>query len=143
MTIKPELTKRISEASSITSDPERAKGNLTRFFELHPEILHSSQYLSEAARLFSVSQFLANFCIAHPEDLISAINERRAALTKRLIEERAGVEFPIIKETDIASIMKGLRLFKKRYLLRITLRYLLSETDIKKSKVLKRFNIRV
>jgi glutamate-ammonia-ligase adenylyltransferase len=133
MKIDSESVKRISEVSSITPDPERTERNLIRLFELHPEVLNSLGALSETARLFSVSQFLANFCISNPDELVSAVQEKGMAITRQLIKERARQELSIIEKADIKAIMRALRVFKKRYLLRITLRYLLCETDIKRS----------
>jgi|Deesub1362A_J573_1020465.scaffolds.fasta_scaffold00356_23 glutamate-ammonia-ligase adenylyltransferase len=133
MKIDPELLKSISDASSATPDPERAERNLRRLFEFNPHTALPLQHLPEIARLFSASQFLANFCIAHPEELVSAINERGLRITKTLVAKRAEEELGMIEEMDIAGIMKRLRVFKKRYLLRVTLRYLLGDTDIKGS----------
>jgi len=133
MKVAPELVKRISEVSSITSDPERAERNLTRLFELHPGVAHSIQSLSEVARLFSISQFLTNFCISNPDELVSAVKERGMSITKQFIKERAQQELSVIEEADIIAMMKEIRRFKRRYLLRITLRYLLEETDIRSS----------
>jgi len=130
MKIDPELLKDISDASSATSNPARAERNLRRFFETNPHMTCPPAHLAEIARLFSVSQFLANFCIAHPGELSSALNERGLRITRALVERRAEEELQMIEDMDIQVIMRRLRIFKKRYLLRLTLRYLLGETDI-------------
>ena len=134
MSIDKEMRDKISEASLNSFDPKRAETSLLRFAELNEDGLLSS-YIPIAARLFSASQFLANFCIANPEELSAAIRERKKEITKRLLQERAGKELAALEgeQPDINKMMKALRLFKKRYLLRITLRDITGETDIQSS----------
>ncbi|GBD97219.1 MAG TPA: bifunctional [glutamate--ammonia ligase]-adenylyl-L-tyrosine phosphorylase/[glutamate--ammonia-ligase] adenylyltransferase [Nitrospirae bacterium] len=130
MAIDKKIYEKISGASANTPDPVRAERNLVRFVELNPDkILYP--YFSEAAGLFAVSQFLANYCIANPEDLFAAIREIRNNITKRFLEERAGGLSG--HKMDINYMMKALRHFKKQYLLRITLRDITGETDIQSS----------
>jgi glutamate-ammonia-ligase adenylyltransferase len=134
MTVNEEMREKISEASLNSFDPKRAETNLLRFAELNDYGLLSS-YISIAARLFSASQFLANYCIAHPEELSAALRERKKEITKRLLQDRADKELAALPggQPDINQMMKALRLFKKRYLLRITLRDITAETDIQSS----------
>jgi glutamate-ammonia-ligase adenylyltransferase len=133
MAIYSKTVKEINEAAINSSDPKRAERNLTRFFELNPDKRPSHFFTESAAKLFAVSQFLANFCIANPEDLFAAVKERKKDITRRLVNVRSKKELALNEEADINDMMKALRLFKKRYLLRITLRDVTSETDIQSS----------
>ena len=130
MPIDKGLYSKISEASLDTPDPKRAERNLLRLFEapVEKEVLFTQ--IADVAKLFAVSQFLANYCIANPEELSTAIKELRVPLSKELLLERAETELMPDDEMDIIGIMKSLRWFKKRYLLRITLRDATGETDI-------------
>ncbi|MDA8169424.1 MAG: hypothetical protein M0Z59_06975 [Nitrospiraceae bacterium] len=147
--IKKTLAERIRLASERTPEPARAGANLTSFFEsldgadgVEKEKKQKKAFLShmdEIARLFSASQFLANFCISNPGELLAAleelknINKNKKTLTKAYFAEKAN---PALTEADaagIAGFMKALRLSKKRGLLLITLRDLGGETDIRGS----------
>ena len=130
MAIDEKTYEEIAGASANTPDPERAQRNLLRFVELNPD-KSPSPCFPIAARLFAVSRFLANYCIANPGELFAAIREIRSNITKISLEERAG-GLPGHK-MDINHMMKALRLFKKQYLLRITLRDITGETGIQSS----------
>jgi glutamate-ammonia-ligase adenylyltransferase len=134
MAIDKELLKKIAEASLHSFDPKRAETNLMRFVELY-DSSHIFPYISIAARLFSASQFLANYCMTSPDELYTAIKERKKEITKKLLQARAGKELaaPLPEQPDINRMMTALRLFKKRYLLRITLRDISGETDTRSS----------
>ncbi len=141
MAIDKNTYKAISEAALGTPDPERAERSLVRFIELNPGIELLSPHLATVAGLFAVSRFLANYCIACPGELYAALREMRSPVTKRLLEERVEKELvsphsvPPAKaeQTDIRDMMRALRLFRKRWLLRITLRDIAGETDIRSS----------
>ncbi len=133
MTINKKLSEKISEAAVNTADPERAERNLVRFCELNSGSMMGSAFLSIAARLFAASQFLANYCIAHPPELFDSIRERKQDITGRLLDNRAKKELAFDENADINSVMKALRNFKKRYLLRITIRDLSGETGVRSS----------
>lgn len=133
MPVDRDLQNIIHEAALNTPDPERAERNLLRFVELNPDTASLSPHLLLAARLFSASQFLANYCMAHPEELFAAIKERDKELTREALNTRAGEELSDLPLTDIKQVMRALRLFKKRYLLRITLRDITGEADIQAS----------
>jgi glutamate-ammonia-ligase adenylyltransferase len=145
MNIDNKLQKTISDVVLNTADPERAERNLIRFIETNPDYKRLSHHFSLAAKLFATSQFLANFSITHTDELSAAISERKKDITKRLLRARAGKELPALQGTPFqkgeltggqmspADIMKALRLFKKRYMLRITLRDISGETDIQSS----------
>ncbi|MEE9524952.1 MAG: hypothetical protein V3V59_09435, partial [Thermodesulfovibrionales bacterium] len=76
MTIENKILKRISKAAHNTPDPSRAERNLIRLFEEVPDVNRFTTHLAITAKLFAVSQFLANFCFASPDDLFSALRER-------------------------------------------------------------------
>jgi glutamate-ammonia-ligase adenylyltransferase len=134
MAIDKDLHKKIDDASLKAPDPERAARNLQRFAEqvsggerLTPELLEP------AALLFSVSQFLANYCIANPDELYSAVTEINTNITKEFLEARTEKELVFDENMTAEQMMKAIRLFRKRYMLRITLRDLSGETDIMSS----------
>ena len=124
------ILKNIADVSLETPESKRAETNLLRFFEAVSGKERFLPYLKETAKLFAVSQFLANFCISNPEELFYALREMREPLTKKLLFKKADADLVFHEVIDVAGIMKGIRLFKKRYLLRITLRNIMSETDI-------------
>jgi glutamate-ammonia-ligase adenylyltransferase len=133
MNVNKKTYKKISEAALNTSDPERAVRNLERFFEHNIDTRLIAPHLSITAKLFAASQFLANYCITHPEELSSSIKERKKDLTKKLLKERAIKEITFDKYARLDDMMRVLRQFKKRYLLRITIRDITGETDIQSS----------
>ena len=132
---------KISEAALNSCDPERAEKSLIRFFEQNPDNKLARPHLAITAKLFAASHFFANYCIARPDELYSAIKEKNRDITKRLLQARAKKELPSPQNTpeltggqiDINQIMKSLRIFKKRYLLRITIRDITGESDIQAS----------
>ncbi len=123
----------ISEAALHSSDPLRAERNLQRFIQENPENVPAVSHLPSVAKLFAASQFLANFCISSPEELFLSLIERRRDITKKLLQERVKKEIVLDENADKNDVMKALRLFKKRYLLRITLRDITGEADIQTS----------
>jgi glutamate-ammonia-ligase adenylyltransferase len=153
MNIDKKKLKRIYEAALNTPDRKRAERNLIRFLELNTDGKRLFPYLTIVAKLFAASQFLANYCIANPEELYEAIKERKKEITNRLLYVKAKKELiidgnliphfpPSLKggsagstdqKKDLNSMMKALRLFQRRYLLRITLRDTTGETDIQSS----------
>jgi glutamate-ammonia-ligase adenylyltransferase len=127
------IDQKISEAALTTPDPARAKRNLTRFFEVNPEHKGFSPYVPSLAKLFAASQHLANFCTSNPDELLAAIKERKKDITKKQIQARAERELVLDEHADLSRMMKALRIFKKVWLLRITLRDITGETDIQSS----------
>lgn len=132
MAIDEEILKKIKEASLDSSDPQRAERNLLRFIESE-QGSRLFPHTNIAARLFASSQFLANYCISNPDELYAAIKEIKKNITARLLNERAKKELVIDEGADIDYMMRVLRLFKKRWLLRITLRDITGEADIQSS----------
>ncbi|UCD34406.1 MAG: bifunctional [glutamate--ammonia ligase]-adenylyl-L-tyrosine phosphorylase/[glutamate--ammonia-ligase] adenylyltransferase [Nitrospiraceae bacterium] len=130
MPLDSETEKKIWEAAATTSDPGRARRNLLRFLELNPGQGRLIPSLPLTAKLFAASQFLANFCIARPAELRSAVMEREKNMSARLLATRAQKELVLDEDSDLSSMMTALRLFKKRYLLRITLRDISGDSDI-------------
>jgi glutamate-ammonia-ligase adenylyltransferase len=123
-----ERAEKIREATRTAPDPVRAERNLERFLAAEPGAAERPLALRTAARLFSVSQFLANYCIAWPDELSLASAELKRPVTRALLRERAEEEYAFSGLDDTETFMKRLRRFKKRYLLRITLRNLSEET---------------
>ncbi len=132
MALDETTLKKISEAALGSSDPGKAETNLQRFFEQNPGHSLTDSQLTIVSGLFSASQFLANYSIFNPDELYSALAGRKKELTKRLLKERALNEL-LIEDADIDSIMKTLRIFKKRYLLLISIRDITGESDIRTS----------
>ncbi|MEW6714420.1 MAG: bifunctional [glutamate--ammonia ligase]-adenylyl-L-tyrosine phosphorylase/[glutamate--ammonia-ligase] adenylyltransferase [Nitrospirota bacterium] len=124
------LFKKAEDAASNTPDPLSAGKNLIRFFESNSETYDFLPYINETALLFASSQFLSNYCIGNPQELLSALKEMDIDITGEALNERAEKELLFSESRDINSMMKGIRLFKKRHLLRITLRDLAKRTDI-------------
>ncbi len=123
MPLDEHLKKEIIEAAAGTADAGRAERNLIRLFETGNEALgRLSSYIPQTADLFAASQFLANFCVAFPEELEMAYAELHIPLGSELLSSRATEEFALKEEMDQREFMRRLRLYKKRYLLRITLR---------------------
>ncbi|MEK7238248.1 MAG: hypothetical protein AAB012_02000, partial [Nitrospirota bacterium] len=125
-----EIYKSIAEISTGTPEPKRAETNLLRFMDTAPEKERFLPYLKETAKLFAVSQFLANFCISNPAQLFSALKMMGESITKEFLSKKSNEELFLHGESDITNIMKRIRLFKKQYLLRITLRDITGETDM-------------
>jgi len=123
------IHKHILETAEHTPDPKRAEANLRRLFETVSGWDRFLLHVREISKLFAVSQFLANYCISNPEELISAIKEIREPVTKKLLSARSSTDVSFHESADIPEIMKSARLFKKRYLLSITLRDILGITD--------------
>ncbi|MDH4028012.1 MAG: hypothetical protein OEU95_04195 [Nitrospirota bacterium] len=132
MDIDRDIYEKIKEAALASSDPQRAERGLIRFIEQDPG-RRLVPYLKIAARLFGASQFLANYCVACPEELYAAIKERDEDITARSLNEAAKKEIAFDGEADVDHVMKALRLFKKQYLLRITLKDITGEAGIRSS----------
>ncbi len=127
--VEEELRERIALLSRETADPARAERNLLRLFERAPAAPFLPR-LSEICSLFAVSQFLANYSVSNPAELLSALAEMHRPLSRELLRERTESELRPDDDRDTADMIRALRLFKKRYLLRITLRDVTGETDI-------------
>lgn len=122
-----EIQERLQAACRAAAEPERARRNIERLLASGFGADELLPVLRGAARLFSASQFLANFCVSEPSALTSGVAALRRPLTRE--EAREGIEV-LSGETDTPQFMKGLRLYKKRALVGITLRFLLGESDV-------------
>jgi glutamate-ammonia-ligase adenylyltransferase len=129
MSSDKDIEKIISEVSQGTSDPKRAETNLHRLAEAVSGSARALPYLNEIAKLFAVSRFLANFCISYPDELFGAIKEMKEPVSKNLLSARANNELQFDEEMNITEVLQRIRLFKKRYLLRITMRDITGLTD--------------
>jgi len=118
----------IIESALKTPEPRRAERNLQRLAEVMP-IERLSPYISEIAQLFASSQFLANFSIRRPKDLLWALDRLKTPPEKKTILE----DLVLPADTGLEDFMDLIRVFKKRWLLRITLRDILGITDIEGS----------
>ncbi|MBI4709784.1 MAG: bifunctional [glutamate--ammonia ligase]-adenylyl-L-tyrosine phosphorylase/[glutamate--ammonia-ligase] adenylyltransferase [Nitrospirae bacterium] len=125
-----EIFQSITEASQNTADPKRAETNLLRLLEAAPEKELFLPHLTDIAQLFSVSQFLANYCFSYPDELSGALRQIREPVTKKFLFEQGRESLSFPEEFAYQEIIKTIRLFKKQHLLRITLRDVTGMTDI-------------
>ncbi len=96
-----EIFQSIKEASQNPADPKRAETNLLRLFEAAPEKELFLTHLTDIAQLFSVSQFLANYCFSYPDELFSALRQIREPVTKKFLFEQGDEElFPSQGDTN-------------------------------------------
>jgi len=133
MTDNKEKRDVISEAASKTVDPARAERNLRRFLDAQDGHKRLEPYLPFVAGLFACSQYLANYCVTSPEELYAALEERKNELSRRMLQERARKELDKVDAADFDSMQRMLRQFKKRCMLRITLRDTSGEASITSS----------
>ena len=121
----------IKEASAGTPDPERALKNLERLFRASPDFAEKhADRLRDIALLFSYSQFLADHCISNPKKLASSLKNLNKPFSRKemLSKARESCKSVRLQTSSLRQqdIMRKLRDTKKHYLLRITLRDLLS-----------------
>lgn len=116
----------IKEVALRTPDPERSLRNLERFRDISPSLneLHVED-LKKIALLFSYSQFLADYCIISPDILYCELKNIERPPNKE--EILSYVTEPYLQKYEI---MKFLRDLRKRFYLRLTLRYITGLTDI-------------
>jgi glutamate-ammonia-ligase adenylyltransferase len=138
MTLEKKLLDHISDVALLTPDPERSARNMTRFCERNPQYIPPPADLPCMAKLFAISQFLANYCTAVPVEFSSALGELNqsidlSSLGKKAIHELPDPEKKEGGSLDAKDLMQALRIFKKKYLLRITLRDITGKTDIQSS----------
>lgn len=126
----------IQEVSAGMSDPEKALKNLERLLRESPWLIEDhEQGLDSIARLFSHSQFLADYSIKNPNSLSLALKQIDLAADKHSIVSEARRAFKIHAGEPVGSFkkkaMEFIRDTKKHHLLRITLRDLLGITGLK------------
>ncbi len=129
MVIDSNIERKIRDASVLTPDPDRAERNLIRFFESLPESTSYIIYIEEIARLFSISQFLANYSISFPEELLDALKSIKKSVSRESVQNSAAETLIADATVEPEEWMRTVRNFKKRFLLRITLRDVLTEAD--------------
>ncbi len=117
----------IKTSSNETPDPPRALKNLQRLLEKSPEFIEKhNEQIYYIARLFSYSQFLADYSINNPNMLSFALKNINEAITKKKIILDSSTEYlEITKKPHVTfkkEILRFLRELKKRYLLIITMR---------------------
>lgn len=134
----------IKQTSLSTPDPERSFKNLERLLWVAPDFLENYRdRIKDIAKLFSYSQFLADYCVRNTINLGLALENYLKPIDREKIQgmflvchNSRGVvtnkEHPLraLPSTFRADIMKSLREIKKRYLLRITLRDILGVTNL-------------
>lgn len=133
---------RIKEAAYATPAPERSLKNLTSFLQENPSRTDElEEHIRHAAVLFSFSQFLANYCITHPDLLFETLKDlelqqNKEALfssLKALLEDTDEMAPRLRRSSPHYSLephMTTVRDFKMRELLRITLRDILKKADL-------------
>jgi [glutamine synthetase] adenylyltransferase / [glutamine synthetase]-adenylyl-L-tyrosine phosphorylase len=129
------INKLIEDAASKTPDPQRAAKNVERLFSEAPELIEGHEELIDGiAKLFSYSQFLADYCIRNPYHSSLAIKKIYDPLNRQEIISKGREELRISFEGSPGLFKKEakklLRDTKKDYLLRITLRDLLSISNL-------------
>jgi glutamine synthetase adenylyltransferase len=117
----------IRESVSETPDPERALKNFKGLLSTAPEILEEhQQHIDKIAKLFSYSQFLADYSIRNPDRLSAALHNLHEPVSEQILSSEA---FKTYESTVKSSpymlrheAMRLLRKIKKNYLLRITIK---------------------
>lgn len=125
------LENTLKDAASATPDPERALKNLLSFCDANPRRADElTSHLRPASMLFSISQFLANFSILNPEALFDAIGRIKEPFDRESLHISLREELADSGGQPREALMGIVRRFKKRVLLRNTLRDILNVTDI-------------
>lgn len=126
-------------AADATPDPQRALKNLAAFLEENPS---QAEWLEAHARdiavLFSTSQFLANYCISHPDILSEVVRQinvpsDRETLSASLLEKLGspeGQDRQTSRPYTAEPAMKAVRQFRMREMLKIAFRDLLGKADL-------------
>jgi len=117
----------LKDSAAATPDPERAFTNLKRLLQKSPEMIEGyAQWLGGIARLFSYSQFLADYCIRNPDNLSLALKNISTPLNRQEIVSQSRSELKAFSREPAAffrkEVVRFLREKKKSHLLRITLR---------------------
>jgi glutamate-ammonia-ligase adenylyltransferase len=113
-----------------TPDPDRAENSLAALKRERPEEFErlGQNDLYRAGMLFAYSQFLANYSIQNPAALIEALALIDRPVDAASLAPEADALLPL-DPLDPAGVSAALRDFKKRLLLRITLRDVLKTVD--------------
>jgi len=117
----------IKEEASKTPDPERALRNLERLIDISPSFIElPAEEIGFIAVLFSISQFLADYCTTYPDLLYQELKNISRPISKDEVLSLGG-------SGTKTEVMKFLRDLRKRFYLRLTLRYIAGLTDIEGS----------
>ncbi|MDP3259534.1 MAG: bifunctional [glutamate--ammonia ligase]-adenylyl-L-tyrosine phosphorylase/[glutamate--ammonia-ligase] adenylyltransferase [Thermodesulfovibrionales bacterium] len=120
------MEKMLKNAAGSTPDPERAFKSLTTFSDNNPDYIDKLKAdITPVSLLFSYSQFLANFCISNPAILFDTLAE-----TEKTADMESLSAFLREKLTGGDENAKVVCRFKKKELLRITLRDILKKADL-------------
>jgi glutamate-ammonia-ligase adenylyltransferase len=122
-----EISTFIRELSSETPDTQRALKNLEELLDAAPDLLEEhQQQIEKIARLFSHSQFLADYSIKNPSRFSFALKNLHKPIKKGDIisEARKLYNVTVEKSSDLLrqESIEVLRKLRKDYLLRITLK---------------------
>jgi glutamate-ammonia-ligase adenylyltransferase len=117
----------IKEASTKTPDIERTLKNFEKFLREAPGFFDEhEQYIESTAKLFSFSQFLADYCIENPSRLSYALKHLNIPVRKEEIISEVRDLYNVTVDTFSNQFkqesMKALRKLRKDYLLKITLK---------------------
>lgn len=130
MQIDQRIMEIIEQHASRTPEPDRATRNMERYLAALEGPTPLPSQLRAMAMLFSVSQFLANFCAQRPQEFIDALADTKRTLTRDMLTRRAQRELLLSPDAPEQQALSALRIFKKRYLLRITLRDVMRMSDV-------------
>jgi len=127
--------KKLKDAACATPDPDRSLKNLTSFLEENPSGKDGlNEYIREVSLLFSVSQFLANYSIAHPDMLFEVLGVLETPTEKSCLSSSLKERFEAgngeSHRTTMPFYMKTMREFKTMELLKITLRDVLKKAEL-------------
>lgn len=125
----------LKSAADSTPDPERSLKNLSSFLEGNPSREDELRvYLREISLLFSISQFLSNYCISHPEELFEVLQGLENASDKgslsSSLKAKCNDGYGESHRPSLSFFMQTIRAFKTRELLKITLRDVLKKADL-------------
>lgn len=116
----------LRDAAGSTPDPERAFKNLTTFSDNNPDYTDKLKAdITPVSLLFSCSQFLANFCISTPAILFDTLAEIEKTADMESLS--ASLRGKLMSSDEDAKVVCR---FKKKELLRITLRDVLKKADL-------------
>jgi glutamate-ammonia-ligase adenylyltransferase len=119
----------IKNAASEAPDPSRAQRNLERVAGAMEDTGLLVTHMAFASHLFACSQFLANHSAGRPSDLIWALEAMKKPVERqRVLEDSDGLLGA--GELPEPEAMERLRVFKRRWLMVVTLRDLTKATDI-------------
>ncbi|MDP3049074.1 MAG: bifunctional [glutamate--ammonia ligase]-adenylyl-L-tyrosine phosphorylase/[glutamate--ammonia-ligase] adenylyltransferase [Thermodesulfovibrionales bacterium] len=120
------MEKMLKDAAGSTPDPERAFKSLTTFSGNNPDYIDKLKAaITPISLLFSFSQFLANFCISTPAVLFDTLAETEKTADMESLS--ASLREKLTGGDENAKVVCR---FKKKELLRITLRDILKKADL-------------